>query len=93
MEFQASFLSFDFSDSSFDASQLGDNLILASSVLTLVYLVILWHWWKWLYFDIDFPSFDVSELCHTLMLVNIVILWHKFTLSSFDIGEHGYTLT
>ena len=76
MEFQVCFLSFDFSDSSFDVSELGDNLILASSVLTLVYLVIPWHWWTPLYFYISFPSFDINELCRALMLVNINILWH-----------------
>ena len=76
VEFQACLLPFDFSDSSFDVSELGDNLILASSVLTLVYLVILWHRWTSLYFDISFLSFDINEFFRALMLVNIVILWH-----------------
>ena len=41
VEFLASFLSFDFSYSSFDASELGNILVLVSSVMTLVYLVLL----------------------------------------------------
>ena len=41
VEFQAKFLSFDFSDTSFDASELGNYLILVSTVLTSVYIVIL----------------------------------------------------
>ena len=44
VEFQAKFLSFDFSDTSFDASELGNYLILVSTVLTSVYIVILWLW-------------------------------------------------